>query len=465
MVQISTLRRDFLKKSTLLAGTLFTPYIFGQTIRAASQQAPSDRIRIGCIGMGGRGRGDAATFSWMGDVVAICDVDSEYGLANALNHPHIGLFRDKKKTDPDAYKDYRKILDRNDIDAISIGTVDHWHVKIAIEALMAGKHVFCQKPLTLTLEENQLIRQACLRYNKLAFQVGTQQRSQRAQFMTATLMVRKGMLGNIRKITCDVGGGPQGTQSIPLAEVPKNLDWDRWHGQVPLVPYRASTEQSGGAPAISRCHRTFRYWYEYGGGTFTDWGAHHIDCALWALGLQEKGTGPVLVDGTNSKHSVDFKNGYPVQNDRFNTSYEFDIVIKFKDGMEMHMVSKSLDNNGILFEGDKGRIHVNRERIKGKIYEENRPQFSEEEYRKLYNDKPLEDHKLNFIRCVREGGLCVSDVFSHVQAMNICHLSGISARLHRPIQWDPVKEEIVGDPEAASFARRERRKEYDIPIV
>jgi len=475
-------RRDFLKKSVLAASVVGgVPYVFSSQ-QPVYAQAPSDRLRMGCIGVGDMGRGDARGFNGLVDIVAICDVDSLH-MDMAQEDNNIGKKDvDGKKIPLDAYKDYRKILDRKDIDVVSVVTVDHWHTKIAIEALQAGKHVFCQKPLTLTIEENQLIRAACKKYGKV-FQVGTQQRSQRDQFALATLMVRKGLLGKIEKMTCDIGGSPV-CGPIPKADVPETLDFEMWLGQTPLVEYVATAEKArdGKAdwPRSSRTHYEFRWWYEYGGGKFTDWGAHHVDCALWALDRLGEGQGPIKINPILAEHPVPFKDGWPTENDRYNASHKFDIECTFADGVVMNVVSQSPDGNGILFEGTKGKIHVNRSRIKGKPFEDIGGKLNEagraipydqlpellamfplEELDKLYNGKKFEGHKQNFITCIREGGLPVSDVYTHVQAMNVCHLCAIAARLGREVAWDP-KAEKTGDAQSQSFLARKQRKGYEI---
>jgi predicted dehydrogenase len=473
-----TSRRDFLKQSALgTAGIGLTPYLFSST-QPVMAQAPSDRLRMGCIGVGSMGKGDAQGFNGLVDIVALCDVDAKH-LEEAQNRPNIGKKdADGKKINPDGYKDYRKILERNDIDVVSVVTVDHWHVKIAIEALQAGKHVFCQKPLTLTVEENQLIRTACKKYNKV-FQVGTQQRSEKERFMTAILMVQKGLLGDIQKIVCDIGTSPT-CDPIPKAEVPEELDWELWQGQTPLVEYIATPVMGGEQgktpwPKNSRTHYEYRWWYEYSGGKFTDWGAHHIDIALWAIDQLGEGQGPISFNPLLAEHPVPFKDGYPTETDRYNTSHKFDIECKFANGIVMNVVSNSPDGNGIVFEGTKGKIHVSRGRIKGKPFEEiggkltenggsvaykDMPELQqvlpEEDYVKLYKGKPHEGHKQNVIRCIKEGGLPVSDVCSHVQAMNTCHLCGIAARLEREVKWNP-KAETTGDAQSQSFLARERR--------
>ena len=456
-----TSRRTFLKQTALAATAV--PY-FLSSEQPLLAQAPSDRLRMGCIGLATMGTGDAQELNGLVDIVAVCDLDSNH-LARAQNNDNIGKKdAEGKRVQPDAYKDYRKILERKDIDVVTVVTPDHWHTKIAIEALQAGKHVFCQKPLTLTIEENQLIRAACKKYNK-EFQVGTQQRAQRDQFALATLMVRKGLLGKIQKVTCDIGGSPT-CEPIPKAAVPETLDYERWQGQAPLAEYIATTATTGwGWPTNSRTHYEFRWWYEYSGGKFTDWGAHHIDCAMWALDLLGNGQGPIKINPIVAEHPVPFKDGLPTENNRYNASHKFDIQCIFDGGLTMHVVSDSKDGNGILFEGTEGRMHVSRGRIAGKPFEDIKDKirevFPDEEFAKLYNGKPFEGHKQNFIRCIREGGLPVSDVFTHVQAMNVCHLCTMAARLGREVAWNP-KTEKTGDTQSQSFVAREQRKGYEI---
>ena len=382
--------------------------------------------------------------SRFGDIVAICDVDRRHA-EEAKNDTHIGNNR------ADVYSDYRKVLDRKDIDVVSVVTPDHWHSKIAIEALQAGKHVFCQKPLTLTLKENQLIRNACHAYPKLVFFVGTQQRSDRQRFLRAINMVQKGLLGKIERITAGINPGAKGGP-FSTAKPPRELDWNMWLGQAPLVEYRKE-----------RCHHDFRWWYEYSGGKFTDWGAHHVDIATWALNEDQHGHGPTEIDGRDVKHPVPLKNGSPTTDDSFNTAYEFNIKCTYASGVKLHVTSSG--PNGILFEGRKGRLFVNRAKITGKPIEENwdKDQFGQEDLKQLYRGKPYEGHKQNFYRCIREGGLGVSDPFSHVQTMNTCHLVAIAARLGRVIKWDPNGERIIGDEEAAAFLSRKVRTGFEIP--
>jgi predicted dehydrogenase len=313
--------------------------------------------------------------------------------------------------------------------------------------------VFCQKPLTLTIEENQLIRNACKKYKDRVFIVGTQRRTERDLFVRAVNMVQKGLLGEIKKIVVGINpstvGGP-----FPKLAPPKELDWNRWLGQTPMVDYIAE-----------RCHYNFRWWYAYSGGKFTDWGAHFIDTATWAIQQDRGGMGPIEIDGTDAKHPVPFKDGYPTVENCYNTAHDFAVKCKFPSGIEMIVDSRS--DAGIRFEGVKGRIFVDMGRIVGKPIEEkwDEGKYGPDDLVRLYKGKPYESHKANFFRCIREGGLPVSDVFSHVQVLNTCHLCAIAARLGRVIHWDPQDETILHDEQAAAFLARPRRPEFDIPKV
>ncbi|QDU57892.1 Gfo/Idh/MocA family oxidoreductase [Aeoliella mucimassa] len=441
MSRSSYSRRDFLQHSTIAAAATAVP--FSWTTKAFANDEANDRPRIGCIGVGSMGTGDAQHHAHFGDVLAVCDVDMGHCL-RAKNHDGIG------KGKADAYEDYRRVLDRDDIDVVSVVTTDHWHTKIAVEALEAGKHVFCQKPLTLTLEENQLIRNACKKHPELVFVVGTQQRSQRDLFLRAVNMVHKGLLGDITKVTAGINGSPTGGPFKAVVP-PADLDWYMWLGQAPLTDYMQR-----------RCHYEFRWWYEYSGGKFTDWGAHHVDIATWALNQDKEGDGPVEINGTDAKHPVPYEDGYPTVDNCYNTSHDFNVICKYANGVELHVTSRG--DNGVTFEGTKGRLFVNRGKITGKPIEENwdKDVWNDEAVRALYKDKPFEGHKENFYRCIREGGQPVSDVYTHVQTMNTCHLSAIAARLGRTIKWDPHTEQIVGDEQAAGFMARKPRPGFEI---
>ena len=444
--QVGASRRQFLGSSGVGAAALAGGFVpaFASTSKALANAAANDRPRIGCIGTGSMGTGDAQQHAGFGDILAVCDVDNRHA-ERAREDGNIG------KGKADAYRDYRKVLDRNDIDVVSIVTTDHWHVKIAIEALQAGKHVFCQKPLSLTLEENQLCRNAAEKFPKQVFFIGTQQRSQKDQFLRAVNMVHKGLLGPIKKVTVGINGAPTGGP-FPVAEVPKELDWEMWQGQATAVPFREK-----------RCHYEFRWWYEYSGGKFTDWGAHHVDIAQWALQEDSKGKGPTSIDGTDVKHPVPYKDGYATVDDSYNTAHDFAVVCKFPSGVEMVIDSRS--DNGILFEGEKGRMFVNREKCTGKPIEDLKTNpLPEDALVKLYKGKKPGSHMGNFFECLRSREQPISDVFTHHRAMTTCHLANIAIRLGRKLEWDPVTEHILNDQDAAQWEAREQRKGFEIVV-
>lgn len=456
-------RRQFLKAASALSLAAFLPQYIA---RPALGQSVSERLRSAYIGLGPMGMGDAWEFNGLSDIVAICDVDTKYGLATGIN-AKLGRKIDGVWQQPDACTDYRRILERDDIDVVGISTPDHWHTKISVEALQSGKHVFCQKPLTLTLEENLLIRNAVNKYGKI-FQVGTQQRSMKDQFARAALMVRKGLLGDVVRTTCITDGGRESPE-LAKAVLPESLDWNMWLGQAPMTDYLASPDLKSPwtdrpIPHWSNCHITFRWWFQYSGGKITDWGAHHIDSALWILGRQKPEQLPALYSPSNVTFLTEYQNGYPVKQNVFNTPITFRIDSKFEDGSEFIVTSHAKDGNGILIEGTKGKIHVNRSRIAGKTFDEGKwKEFTEEDYRELWNGKPVEGHKQNFFRCIREGGTPIADARVNILSMHVCHLANIACRLNRPVQWDPANEKIVGDDEAASFFSRKQRAGFELP--
>ena len=193
-----------------------------------------------------------------------------------------------------------------------ITTPDHWHAKIAIEAMRAGKDVYCEKPMTLTIDEGRQICEVCEQTGRIV-QIGTQQRSGR-QFIQAIALIQEGRLGTLKKATCSIGGAPTSPE-IPVAKAPSHLDWNQWQGPVADVPFRYKPGPNGETKSWSRCHYEFRWWYEYSGGKLTDWGAHHVDIATWGLGKTE--TGPASVTPLKVVHPVEFKDGYPVDPEKF----------------------------------------------------------------------------------------------------------------------------------------------------
>ena len=424
--------------------------------RAAGYESPNERPVFATIGLRNQGWAITRKSTKFASFAALADVD-----ANVLgaNVEKVGSRQGKK---PDSYKDYRKVLDRKDIDAVMIATPDHWHTKIAVEAMLAGKDVYCEKPLTLTIEEGKLIEKVVKQTGRV-FQVGTMQRTESGQrFLQAIALVRADRIGTVKKVTCGIGGfGP--SPKIPVIPVPEALDWDFWLGPAPKVPYRALPEirkgYGGGVPLYSNCHYAFRNWHEYSGGKLTDWGAHHVDIACWAIGASD--TGPSKVTPVNYEMAVEYKDGHPLVDDQYNIATKFNVRADMPSDIELLITNEG--DNGILFEGTKGRFFVNRGKIVGKPVDDLKDNpLPGDAIEDVYGGPVAANHTANFIDGMKSRKQPISDVWSHNRMLEICHLSNIAMRLNRELEWDPVKREIVGDSEANSFLSRENRKGYEI---
>lgn len=400
-------------------------------------KSPNERWRIGAVGLRYQGTVITREATAFGDVVAVCDVDS-----------HV---RDQARASfgstATIFEDYRDLIARDDIDVVMIGSPDHWHVKMAADACRAGKDVYVEKPVTLTIAEGQFLQKIVAETGRVV-QVGTWQRSDH-RFRLAAEMVQAGRLGKIKKVTVVLGKNRVGGPFEPMPQ-PKHLNWDKWLGQAALVPYTPE-----------RCHYTFRFWYDYAGGEMTDTGAHHVDIAQWAIGRQNSGPVEILAESKLP----------PVQNG-YNVPIDFHVTFRYADGVEMEV----LDNgrNGILFEGEAGRMFVNRGTISGTPVDELSSKPLNREDWKLYDfdnrERPelagkidaIKNHMGNFYDCTRERKTPVSDVGSQHRSAATCHLGNIAFRLQRNLKWDPEREVFLNDAEANTYLQREQRSGYEV---
>lgn len=394
---------------------------------AAGYWFTRERVSIGILGAGRRGSAlanklRASRFLPVyGDVVAVCDV-------------HRGKAERLAATEaPGAtvYDDYRAVLDRDDIDAIIVATPDHWHAKMGIDAMRAGKALYCEKPLSLTIREGQEMVSVARETGALV-QVGTQQRSDWG-FRTACELVRNGRLGRIRKVTITLQekglvGGP--FQPEP---VPPELNWTAWLGPAPRTDY------------CSQRYDHWRYWWEYSGGEMTNWGVHHLDIAQWALGLEH--SGPLIVEGRADMPRIE--NGY-------STPRHFEAHLHYAGGVEIEIKTSETEENGVLFEGDRDRIFVNREKYTGEAFEVLKVEPLPPGAIRLHDNPPSHGHIVlqhlqNFLHCVLTDDLPVSDIASAHRASSACHLANIALRLGRELHWDPSLERFENDPQAEMF--------------
>jgi predicted dehydrogenase len=417
-------RRTFLKafplSATAAAIALHGKYALAT---AARRRAANERIAIGVIGCG-----DLAT-NWhipslVGsedfDVVALCDVDRRHlDAAVALT--------DGKAS---AHSDHRELLDRAEVDAVMIVTPDHWHALNAIDACRAGKDVYCEKPLSLTIAEGRAMSDAARRYGRV-FQVGTQQRSSH-DFHWAVDLVRNGRLGKLQRIRAVIGRGPVAAWEPNLAP-PQELDWDRWLGPAPSRPYTPK-----------RCHYSFRWFKDYSGGKLTDWGAHHLDIAQWALGADQD-SGPTRVEGRAT---------FPA-NSLYDTASTFEIEFGYGNGVVLECSSEG--ENGVTFEGSEGSLFVSRERIAADPIEilDQEPGCGDV---RLYESR---DHRKDFANRVRDRGRPISDVETGHRSATLCHMANIALDLRRPLRFDP-KTERFDDEDANRLLSRPMRAGYSL---
>jgi predicted dehydrogenase len=431
-------RRGALKAAGMTAALAALPKWFvEETLDAAEPKPPAsanDRPNVALIGCGGRGRADAHDASKFGNIVAVCDVDDRHAQGASMEFPG-----------SKPYKDFRKVLERDDIPIIITGTPDHWHTLINLAAMKAGKDVYSEKPLTLTIDEGKRVVEAVKKTGRI-LQTGTQQRSD-PNFRLAAELIRNNRIGKLQEVTVILPAGIKGGpfQSKP---VPEALDWDFWLGQAPKVDY-----------VPERGDFRFRYWYDYSAGTMTDWGAHHNDIVQWALGMDD--SGPVAIEG---KPTSDLVPG------GFTAYSQYQIEYTYANGVKCHVLTTTDDmwtgapvhkgagtqHNGIKFVGTDGWIWVTRGHI-----EASKPDILHEplgtDAVRLYVSN---DHKGNFFECVRtrKQPICTAEV-GHRSA-SMCHLGAISTRLGRALQWDPQKEQFINDPQADQWLAREQRKPW-----
>lgn len=413
-------RRQFLK-SAAAAAVATGPWIIPASARGADGfVAPSNRIALGCVGAGGRGTGDMEGLMGFPEVqvVAICDVDAK-NRENARKMAE-AKYADRKASGEykgcDAVNDFREVVDRADIDAILMATPDHWHALVVTAAARAGKDIYGEKPLALTIEQGRIMSDAVKRHGVI-FQTGSQQRSD-DKFRHACELVRNGRIGKLVRVVVGLPAG-SAIDPLPPVPVPEGFDYDMWLGPAPFHPY---TEK--------RTHWDFRWHLDYSGGQITDWGAHHCDIAQWGMGTES--TGPVEIAGEGE---------FP-KNGPWNaaTQYAFDCL--YANGVVMSVSTKH--KGGVKFEGDTGWVWVNRGEIEASEPWLLTETFSPGEVHLYKSD----DHYRNFLDCVRSRREPIAPIETAHRSISIAHLGNIAMQLGRKLRWDPKAERFVGDPEA-----------------
>lgn len=434
-------RRRFLKKTMKTAAgaglAVSFPSIVPPSVLGAN--APSNQLVVGNIGLGWRGKDLLRSSLDHPDVrvAALSDCDREFlidrrNMADEANDFERVMLNGnerapRKKGQVDAYEDYRRVLDREDIDAVFIATPDHWHAKVSIDAMNAGKDVYCEKPLSLTIDQGRAMVRAT-RENGRVFQTGSQQRSN-DRFRTACEYAQSGRLGPIDWVRVTLFHGPD-APAVPDEPIPGGLNWDAWLGATPYVPYNPR-----------RCHVQFRGFFAYSGGIVTDWGAHHIDIAQWGLGMDA--TGPISVEGTAKAATG-----------AFDTLVDYNFKLEYANGIKLYVGCEG--ENGTMFHGPKGQIHVDRSKIwsePASILEE--PLTANDVH--LYAS---ENHFVDFLNCVKTREKPICDVEIGHRSATVCHLANICGRTGRSLEWDPENELFVNDADANSWLSRPPREPY-----
>lgn len=445
-------RRVLLKNAAgMAAAATAFPYIIpSSALGKAGAPAASERVVMGCIGTGNQGTNDMRGFlrDSRVQVVAVCDVNRESAgywdgriggrePARRIVEEHYAAGKESGAYKGCAgYEDFRELLARDDIDAVLIALPDHWHSISVIEAAKAGKDIYGEKPLSLTIPEGRAMSDTVRCYGRI-FQTGSQQRSDQ-NFRRACELVRNGRIGKLHTVKCGLPGGTpdiskMGNRDKP-EPVPDGFNYDRWLGPAPEAPY---------CPA--RCHVNFRWILDYSGGQVTDWGGHHPDIAQW--GMDTEKTGPVEIRNAKGEFAPD---------GLYNTAQKFYFECIYKNGVKLIVSNK--ERGGVTFEGAEGSVWADRGRHDANPKSLLESVIGPNEIHLYRSD----DHARNFIDCVLSRNEPVAPIETAHRSITIGHLGNIAMRLGRDLKWDPDAERFVDDEEAQRMASRAMRSPWRV---
>lgn len=460
--QSTVSRREFVSQSfKATIATTFAMSAFPSIVPASvfGKNAPSNRINVAAIGNGRIGRGHDMPGVWQYDyaqLMAVCDLDSlraEDGkkLVNEYYSKRDGKPFDGVKL----YTDYRELLLNKDIDAVLISTPDHTHAMIGVAAARAGKHIYMQKPASLTIKEGRIISDV-VQKSGVKFQIGSQQRSTE-QFRYAAELVRNGRIGELKTVYVGLPGDPPGGNKTEMS-VPKNLDYDMWLASTPEVYYtedRVHPQAGYGRPGWLRCE-------QFGAGMITGWGAHHIDSAHWGMGMEK--SGPVEVWSKNAEFAT---------NGLWDVHGIFTTEAMYANGVKM-IVSNELPN-GIKFEGSDGWVFVSRGDYQAtssdplkpgpqaKKIDASNPKILDSVIgEKEFHFEVSKEHHGNWLEAIRDNKKTIAPVEEAHRACSACLVHHIAMKLKRKVYWDPTKEKFKNDDEANSMLSRPQRKKYEV---
>jgi len=421
-----------LKSATgVTAGAIAFPYIVSSSaLGKDSSVAPSNRIVMACIGVGGMGTGNMNSFLGKKEaqVVAVCDIDKSHREKARDNV-------DKKYGNNDCkmYSDFREVIGRKDIDALSLAMPDHWHSIPVVMAARAGKDMYGEKPLARTIHEGQVMVETVHRYGRV-WQTGSWQRSV-SDFHRACELARNGRIGKVHKVEVGLPTG-SGTDNKPIQPVPEGVDWDFWLGPAPWVPFRGVM------------HWDWRWIMDYSGGQLTDWAGHHIDIAHWGLGLDY--TGPVEIEG---------KGVYP-SDGIFDVPTEYKFTCKYADGLTMVVANDRQQPMGMgtVWYGEDGWIHVKRGKLEASSESILKEVIGPDEIR-LERSR---DHHQNFLDCVKSREKTITPIEIAHRSISVALLGEIAMLTERKLRWDPEKEIFLNDDEANRMLSRPMRSPWHL---
>jgi predicted dehydrogenase len=430
---MSLSRRKFLAASTA------APLVISRSAAIAA----SEKLALGFIGVGTMGRFHLGEFLGRSEVevVAVCDVVKER-LDNAktmVEKKYAARIKSGAYAGVKAYPNLRDLLDHKGLDAVVIATPDHWHAIASVLAARAGKHIYCEKPLTQNLADGRWLVNEVKKAN-ITFQTGSQQRSEYGnRFRSAVEMIWNGWIGTVKTVRIGVGG-PARPCDLPAQEAPPGTDWDTWLGPAPERPYHSDLCPKG----VHSHFPAWRSYQEYGGGGIADMGAHHFDIAQWAL--KKDDTGPVEV--------------IPPKEPKTGAGLRF----VYADGVVMIHNQFEKDGSGreiradCVFEGSGGKILVGREQLEIRLNDGSRAKFPDSPQR-VYSSN---NHKSNWLDCIKSGKVCICPPETGHRTASICHLGNIGYRLGRKLKWDPRTELFVDDEGANKELSREPRDEWKV---
>lgn len=430
-------RRTFLKGAIpSVAASYIVPSI---VLGGNNKTTPSNRLTMGLIGLGSMGMRHVEGFLQEDDsrIVAVCDVDAARRRAAVEK-----INKQYGQKDCRQYNDFRELIARDDIDTLCISVPDHWHAIIAIEGIRAGKDVYGEKPLALTIAEGRTIVNEVTRYGRV-WQTGSWQRST-DQFRFACELVRNERIGRLKSVDVGIGpgfkpvGGGETVYRIdpqPVMPVPDGFDYEMWLGPAPWAPY---TEK--------RCHWNFRWILDYAGGQVTDWGAHNIDIAHWGMNCDN--TGPIEVHG---------KGIFP-EDGLWNAAADYDFECTYQNGLVMRVASNNHVPQGVKFIGQTGWVHVTRAGLKTDPPDLRKTIIGPDE---IHLPRPAGDerqgHRRDFLDCVRNRRTTIAPAEVGHRSATVAHLGNIALILGRKIRWDPQREQIIDDISAGHMLSRAMR--------